>query len=129
MTSADRPRRSCLTVPGSSERFLAKARTLAPDELILDLEDAVAPAAKDTARTLVIEALAAEWEGTGFVLENLEKLRRIVLHYRAHLERAETLRRENVLAVQQRLRFRAIPETADAACRCRLGRQWWAMGP
>jgi citrate lyase subunit beta / citryl-CoA lyase len=58
--SADRPRRSCLTVPGSSERFLAKARSLAPDELILDLEDAVAPAAKDAARTLVIEALAPE---------------------------------------------------------------------
>jgi len=60
MTTADRPRRSCLTVPGSSERFLAKARGLAADELILDLEDAVAPAAKDAARTLVIEALTAE---------------------------------------------------------------------
>ena len=60
MTSADRPRRSCLTVPGSSERFLAKARSLAADELILDLEDAVAPAAKDTARSLVIEALAGD---------------------------------------------------------------------
>ncbi|HEY3902815.1 MAG TPA: CoA ester lyase [Streptosporangiaceae bacterium] len=60
MTSGDRPRRSCLTVPGSSERFLAKARSLAPDELILDLEDAVAPAAKEVARTLVIEALATE---------------------------------------------------------------------
>src|SRR5579859_5161872 len=64
MTSADRPRRSCLTVPGSSERFLAKARSLAADELILDLEDAVAPAAKDTARTLVVEALQAgrDWK-------------------------------------------------------------------
>lgn len=62
MTSADRPRRTCLTVPGSSERFLAKAATLAPDELILDLEDAVAPAAKDTARTLVAQALAStDW--------------------------------------------------------------------
>jgi citrate lyase subunit beta / citryl-CoA lyase len=63
MTSPDRPRRSCLTVPGSSQRFLAKARTLSPDELILDLEDAVAPAAKDTARTLVIEALmTGDWK-------------------------------------------------------------------
>src|ERR1700722_5972779 len=58
--NGDRPRRSCLTVPGSSERFLAKARGLAPDELILDLEDAVAPAAKEAARTLVIEALLAD---------------------------------------------------------------------
>jgi citrate lyase subunit beta/citryl-CoA lyase len=65
MTTADLPRRSCLTVPGSSERFLAKARGLAADELILDLEDAVAPAAKDAARTLVIEALTAEAAGPG----------------------------------------------------------------
>lgn len=32
-----------------------------------------------------ITRLAAEWEGTGFVLESKEKLRRIVLHYQAHL--------------------------------------------
>ena len=36
-----------------------------------------------------LEALAEEWSGTGFVLENLEKLRRISLHYRAHLQLAE----------------------------------------
>jgi citrate lyase subunit beta/citryl-CoA lyase len=58
MTSADRPRRSCLTVPGSSARFLAKARDLAADEVILDLEDAVAPAAKEQARAQVSAALA-----------------------------------------------------------------------
>lgn len=54
-----RPRRTCLTVPGSSERFLAKAPALAADELILDLEDAVAPAAKAQARTMVADAIAA----------------------------------------------------------------------
>jgi citrate lyase subunit beta/citryl-CoA lyase len=62
MTTADRPRRSCLTVPGSSERFLTKARGLAADEVILDLEDAVAPAVKEQARTLVAAALASgDW--------------------------------------------------------------------
>ena len=64
MTTTGRSRRSCLTVPGSSERFLAKARSLAADELILDLEDSVASAAKDSARTLVVEALspgAGDW--------------------------------------------------------------------
>jgi citrate lyase subunit beta/citryl-CoA lyase len=60
MTGELRSRRSCLTVPGSSERFIAKARGLAADEVILDLEDAVAPAAKDQARTLVAAALLAE---------------------------------------------------------------------
>ena len=60
MTGDVRPRRSCLTVPGSSERFLAKARGLAADEVILDLEDAVAPAVKEQARTLVAAALRAD---------------------------------------------------------------------
>ena len=47
-------------MPGSSERFLAKARGLAADEVILDLEDAVAPAAKEQARTLIATAVATE---------------------------------------------------------------------
>jgi citrate lyase subunit beta/citryl-CoA lyase len=52
-----RPRRSCHAVPGSSERFLAKAPQLEADEVFLDLEDAVAPDEKDGARGRVIEAL------------------------------------------------------------------------
>ena len=53
-----RPRRSVLYVPGSNARALAKARQLAADGLILDLEDAVAPSAKDEARALVLAELA-----------------------------------------------------------------------
>jgi citrate lyase subunit beta / citryl-CoA lyase len=60
VTSAQRARRSCLTVPGSSERFLTKARDLPVDEVILDLEDAVAPTVKERARTLVAEALLVD---------------------------------------------------------------------
>ncbi|GAB96002.1 citrate lyase subunit beta/citryl-CoA lyase [Kineosphaera limosa] len=45
-----RPRRSVLYMPASNERALAKAATLPCDGLILDLEDAVAPDAKDVAR-------------------------------------------------------------------------------
>jgi citrate lyase subunit beta / citryl-CoA lyase len=52
-----RSRRSCHAVPGSSERFLAKAPQLEADEVFLDLEDAVAPDEKDGARERVIEAL------------------------------------------------------------------------
>jgi citrate lyase subunit beta / citryl-CoA lyase len=54
-----RPRRSVLYVPGANARALEKARALAADGLILDLEDAVAPAAKEEARGRVVEALAA----------------------------------------------------------------------
>ncbi|ASY31996.1 MULTISPECIES: HpcH/HpaI aldolase/citrate lyase family protein [Streptomyces] len=52
-----RPRRSCLAVPGSNPRFLAKARSLPADEVFLDLEDAVAPLAKEEARENVVRCL------------------------------------------------------------------------
>src|SRR5271156_3048369 len=54
-----RPRRSALFVPGSNARALAKARTLAADVLIFDLEDSVAPAAKPAARDAIAAALSA----------------------------------------------------------------------
>ena len=53
-----RLRRSVLYMPGSNARALEKARHLAADGLILDLEDAVAPAAKELAREQVRAALA-----------------------------------------------------------------------
>ncbi|MEO3435399.1 CoA ester lyase [Inquilinus sp. CAU 1745] len=53
-----RPRRSILYMPGSNRRALEKGRSLPADGLILDLEDAVAPAAKEEARRQVLEALA-----------------------------------------------------------------------
>lgn len=59
MTLAVRPRRSALYMPGANARALEKARTLDADVLLLDLEDAVAPAAKAEARRLVREALSA----------------------------------------------------------------------
>ena len=52
-----RPRRSCLSVPGSSPKMLAKASSLPADEIFFDLEDSVAPGAKDEARANVIAAL------------------------------------------------------------------------
>ncbi|MGH3276627.1 MAG: HpcH/HpaI aldolase/citrate lyase family protein [Streptosporangiaceae bacterium] len=59
-----RARRTCLAVPGSSPRFLAKARQLSVDEVFLDLEDAVAPAQKATARAAVAAALhEGDWTG------------------------------------------------------------------
>lgn len=52
-----RVRRTVLAVPGSSDRFIAKARTLPVDTLFLDLEDAVAPAVKQESRQRIVEAL------------------------------------------------------------------------
>jgi len=53
----DLPRRSCLSVPGSSERFLGKAPTVAADMTFLDLEDSVAPLEKEAARAKVVDAI------------------------------------------------------------------------
>lgn len=52
-----RPRRSALYMPGANARALEKARTLPADCLILDLEDAVAPDAKEAARRQISNAL------------------------------------------------------------------------
>ncbi len=68
MSATIRPRRSVLYLPGSNARALAKARDLPADALILDLEDAVAPDAKDTARSQVAEAVAAGGLGQREVL-------------------------------------------------------------
>ena len=52
-----RARRSCLSVPGSSPKMLGKAPGLPADQVFMDLEDSVAPLAKEEARGNVIDAL------------------------------------------------------------------------
>ena len=58
-----RPYRSVLYIPGSNERALEKARGLAADAIIFDLEDAVAPAEKPSARETLRVALAQDYGG------------------------------------------------------------------
>jgi citrate lyase subunit beta / citryl-CoA lyase len=53
------PRRSLLFMPGSNSRALEKARILAADGIILDIEDSVAPEAKGLARDQIAAAIAA----------------------------------------------------------------------
>jgi citrate lyase subunit beta/citryl-CoA lyase len=52
-----RPRRSALFLPASNARAIEKARGLAADVVILDLEDAVAPEAKIDARAAAVAAI------------------------------------------------------------------------
>jgi citrate lyase subunit beta/citryl-CoA lyase len=59
-----RPRRSALYMPASNTRAIEKARSLPCDVVILDLEDAVAPEAKATARANAAEAVRAGGFGT-----------------------------------------------------------------
>ncbi len=59
-----RPRRSCLAVPGSSTKMITKAQGLPADQVFLDLEDAVAPDAKEGARANIVDALnTGDWTG------------------------------------------------------------------
>jgi citrate lyase subunit beta/citryl-CoA lyase len=63
-----RPRRSVLYMPGSNTRALKKGRALPADALILDLEDAVAPDAKDSGRANIAAALAEGGYGAREIL-------------------------------------------------------------
>jgi citrate lyase subunit beta/citryl-CoA lyase len=69
-----RPRRSVLYMPGANARALEKARTIACDALILDLEDSVAPDAKAEARSQVAAAVAARGFGSREVVVRINGL-------------------------------------------------------
>jgi citrate lyase subunit beta / citryl-CoA lyase len=58
-----RPRRSVLFMPGSNARAMEKARSLPADAVIFDLEDAVAPDAKENARAQALAAVRAGGHG------------------------------------------------------------------
>ena len=60
-----RARRSQLAVPGISEKMLTKASALDVDHVFCDLEDAVAPSAKEDARKIIVDALnGLDWGRT-----------------------------------------------------------------
>ncbi len=64
-----RPRRSSLSVPGSSPKMLSKAPGLPADEVFMDLEDSVAPGAKEEARGNIVQALKeGDWTGKTVVV-------------------------------------------------------------
>lgn len=69
-----RPRRSVLAMPGSNARALEKARSLAADVVMIDLEDAVAPDAKAQARDAVAVAVAAGGFGRREVVVRINPL-------------------------------------------------------
>ena len=69
-----RPRRSCLYMPGANAKALEKAKTLPADVLLLDLEDSVAPEAKDAARDQVAAAVKAGGYGKREVIVRVNAL-------------------------------------------------------
>ncbi len=120
MDSAARPWRSVLYIPGARERALEKARTLAVDAIIFDLEDAVAPAEKSAARETLSAALRAGGYGS-----------------RARLVRVNALDTEwgrDDIAAAAKMACDAIlipkvetPEMLDAVAERAPGKALWAM--
>lgn len=74
MPSIARPLRSVLYIPGSKPRALDKARSLPADAIIFDLEDAVIPEEKVTARATLAEALATGGYGNRFKIVRINGL-------------------------------------------------------
>jgi citrate lyase subunit beta / citryl-CoA lyase len=70
----NRPRRSVLYMPGSNKRALEKAQNLSADSLIFDLEDAVAPSAKDEARENVFKAANSNKYGKREIIVRVNSL-------------------------------------------------------
>ena len=74
MDISNHPFRSVLYIPGSMDRALDKARTLPADAIIFDLEDAVAPDAKATARETLAAALRKGGYGKRYKIVRINAL-------------------------------------------------------
>ena len=121
-----RPRRSCLYMPASNTRALEKARTLAADTIIFDLEDAVAPDAKEEARTNACAALQSGDYGkrelvvrinamdTPWFAQDLEQ---------ACLSQADAVLVPKILCADDVVRISALMDKCDADRNSKL----WAM--
>jgi citrate lyase subunit beta / citryl-CoA lyase len=109
-----RPRRSVLFMPGSNPRALEKARVLPADALIFDLEDAVAPEAKDAARASVTAAVNAGGYAPRELILRVNPLDTVWGH--ADLARAATLPIDAVLLpkIEDAERVRLTADLLDA---------------
>lgn len=116
MTQDHRPLRSVLYIPGSKARALDKARGLAADAIIFDLEDAVSPAEKADARETLKAALAAGGYGQRTLLVRINAL--------------DTEWALDDLGAMAGLTFDAVllPKVADAAAVSRLSSAMDAAG-
>ena len=124
--AAQRPRRSVLFMPGSNARAMEKARELAADGLIFDLEDSVAPDGKETARAQIAAALKRGGYG------GRERLLRVngagTPWHDADLRFAATLPLDGVVLPKvEDAREARDSETASAAAGAPAGLALWCM--
>lgn len=119
-----RPRRSCLYMPGANSKALEKAKTLAADVLLLDLEDSVAPEAKQTARDAVAAAVTAGGYGKREVVIRVNAL--ATPWGRDDIAAAGAARPDGILApkVESGEEIEAIDAAMDAAGFAREATLW-----
>lgn len=112
---AARPRRSCLYMPGANTKAMEKAKTLAADVLLLDLEDSVAPEIKDIARAQVAAAVKVGGYGKREVIVRVNAL--ATPWGRDDIAAAGPVRPEGILApkVESGEEVRALNLAMDAA--------------
>ena len=115
---AVRPRRSALYLPASNPRAIEKARTLACDVVILDLEDAVAPEAKAQARALAVEAVRAGGFGAR---ELVIRVNGLDTHWGADDLATVTAARPDAVLIPK------VSAPADFAAYAGVGAPLWAM--
>jgi len=125
-SSRDRLRRSRLYLPGSEPKYFINAGLHAPDAIILDLEDAVHPAEKDTARILVRNALRAVDFGAAERMVRInqlplgdEDLEEVVPEAPDVVLIPKAEHAQQILAVEERV--------TQIAARCKIDRPIWLM--
>lgn len=116
MHSDIRPRRSVLFMPGSNARALEKARTLPADAIVIDLEDAVAPDAKASARAQAVAAIKAGGFGP----------REVVL--RANAPDTPWFEADLAAAAEARADAVAVPKISDPETLLMIGRRLDGLG-
>lgn len=121
-----RPRRSCLYMPASNTRALEKAKTLPADTIIFDLEDAVAPDAKEDARANACAALQSGDYGKRELVVRINAMDTPWFAQdlkQACLNRADAVLVPKILNADDIIRITNFMEDQDAS----LDIQLWAM--
>ncbi|WP_417594836.1 HpcH/HpaI aldolase/citrate lyase family protein [Parasphingorhabdus sp.] len=121
-----RPRRSCLYMPASNERALEKAKTLPADTIIFDLEDAVAPDAKDDARENACAALQSGEYGNRELVVRINAMETVWFAddlRQACLSKADAVLVPKILSAEDIIRIDGIIDDLDAKLTTKL----WAM--
>lgn len=125
-SAKDRVRRSRLYLPGSEPKFFINASLHGPDAIILDLEDSVHAAEKDTARILVRNALRGVSFGAAERMVRINQLPMGLVDLDEVIPEGPDLvlipkveRAEQIVEADRRIR--------DISTRCRLDRPVWLM--